>query len=63
MIAVPRKNTKGRTRSTRKEIKIKPNRVMDLIDKVTYRHRDIYPGRIVVTADWRDAHDTSTTGN
>lgn len=50
---MPRKNHKGRNRPTKKEVRMKSDRVIEVIEKFTNKDRDIYPGWIVAAAEYR----------
>ena len=49
---MPRKNHKGRNRPTKKEVKMKPDRVIEIIEKFSHKDRDVYPGWIVAAAEY-----------
>ena len=51
---MPRKNTKGRGKPKRKEIRTKPDYTVELIEKITAKDRDIYPGWIVAVAEYHE---------
>ena len=49
---MPRRNRRRREQA--RPVKLKPDRVVELITKVTAQDRDVYPGWIMAAAEYRE---------
>ena len=51
---MPRKHSKARRKPQKKEITVKPDYVIELIEKITKKDRCVHPGYIVAVAEYHE---------